>query len=221
MKHTMNFQAVIFDMDGILIDSEPLWKEAEYEIFLELGINIKQQTVPIETTGLRIDEIVAAYAHYYPWEEQSVLQVKDAIIARCIEKIMQTRPFIPEAKAALELCRSLGFKIGLASSSPNRMIKLVLDLFQLTSYFDAYDSADPLVHGKPHPDVYLSVAKMLDVAATQCISIEDSIYGMIAAKAARMKSIVVPTAAAYDDAHWALADIKLHSLSELKKSHLI
>lgn len=213
-------QAIIFDMDGVLIDSEPLWKEAEYEVFLNVGIDIKKQPIPINTTGLRIDEVVATYAHYYPWEDRTVLSVKDDIITCCIEKIMKTQPLIPGVIDALKLCQSQGLKIGLASSSPMRMIKLVIDLFELTPYFEQVGSADSLPYGKPHPDVYLNVAKALQVKPTHCISIEDSLNGMLAAKAARMKSIVIPAKEMQNEACWALADIQLDAITALSIEHL-
>ncbi len=114
------------------------------------------------------------------------------------------------------LCQSLGLKIALASASPHFMLERVLELFNIRHYFSAVVvSAADLAHSKPHPEVYLNAAKALNVAPINCVSLEDSRNGMIACKAARMRSIVVPAAEQFNDKCWGLADVKIASLNEL------
>lgn len=219
MTQIFKTAAVLFDMDGILLDSEPLWKEAERELFKTVGINIDTMHIPVDAYGLRIDEIIAAYHHFYPWNNKSVTAIKKEIISLLIKKVSEVKPILPGVISALDLCRSMGLKIGLASSSTMSVINAVTELFNITHYFDIRYSAEHLKYGKPHPEVYLLAAKALQVDPVNCITIEDSVNGMIATKAARMKSIVVPLISK-EDPRWSLADIKLASLLDLTKQHL-
>ncbi|STR39818.1 2-deoxyglucose-6-phosphate hydrolase YniC [Klebsiella michiganensis] len=92
------------------------------------------------------------------------------------------------------MCKAQGLKIGLASASPQRMLEKVLTMFELRDQFDALASAEGLPFSKPHPQVYLDCAARLGVSPMHCVALEDSVNGMIASKAARMRSIVVPEA---------------------------
>src|SRR5690606_28046008 len=112
----------------------------------------------------------------------------------------------------LELLKENNFKIGLASSSPSKMIDALVSHFKIDSYFDCITSADVVALGKPHPGVFLQCAENLGSRPVECVVLEDSINGMIAGKAARMKVIVVPDALHFDDPRFALADFKLRSL---------
>jgi sugar-phosphatase len=91
------------------------------------------------------------------------------------------------------MCKAQGLKIGLASASPLRMLEKVLTMFELRDQFDAL-AAEMLPFSKPHPQVYLNCAAKLGVNPLNCVALEDSVNGMIASKAARMRSIVVPAA---------------------------
>mgnify|MGYP004709902213 CR=1 FL=1 len=111
-------------------------------------------------------------------------------------------------------------KIAVAYASPLFMLERVLEVFDLRKYFGAIASAESLPYSKPHPQVYLDAAAKLGVDPLNCVTLEDSFNGMIATKAARMRSIVVPAADYRDDARWALANVKLANLTELKAEHL-
>jgi len=118
-------------------------------------------------------------------------------------------------REALALCKAEGLKIGLASASPLYMLEKVLSLFELSDYFDALASAQTLPYSKPHPQVYLDCAAKLGVDPLTCVALEDSVNGMIAAKAARMRAIVVPAEENHQDPRYALANVKLESLAQL------
>jgi sugar-phosphatase len=134
--------------------------------------------------------------------------------------VREKRPLLPGVQQALELCRSLDLNIGLASASPLHMQQQVLKMFDLESYFDQLVSAEYLPYSKPHPEVYLIAAERLGSDPQHCITLEDSFNGMIATKAARMKSIVIPAHEYSQDPRWALADLKLQSLEQLTAAHL-
>lgn len=216
-------KAIIYDMDGVLVDSEPLWKRSEQQVLAQYGIDpvaIKKKH-HLVTTGMRIDETIDLYRRLYPHNKISTKDVTKQIIDIVIEKITATKPIMSGVINSLVLCQSLGLKIGLASSSPMPVIDAVTDSLNITHYFNQRVSAEYLEYGKPDPRVYLFAAKKLVEDRLNCVTIEDSIAGMIATKAARMKSIVVPDKKNVNHAHWCIADIKLLSLLELNAKHLV
>ncbi|AZK62750.1 hexitol phosphatase HxpB [Pectobacterium carotovorum] len=221
MSFDSSIRAAIFDMDGLLIDSEPLWDKAELEVIASLGVDISLRESMKDTLGLRIDMVVELWYQRSPWATPARDEVVRRIIDRAIELVAEQRPLLPGVEHALQLCREQNLKIGLASASPLRMQQQVLRMFNLEHYFDVLMSAETLPYSKPHPEVYLNAANGLGVPPTQCVTLEDSVNGMIATKAARMRSIVIPQAEFRDDARWALADYKLHSLNQLTTEHLI
>ncbi|AVJ17389.1 hexitol phosphatase HxpB [Serratia sp. JUb9] len=220
MAYSQRIESAIFDMDGLLIDSEPLWLQAELDIFGSLGLDLSDRDKLPDTLGLRIDLVVEMWYQAMPWQGASREQVSARIIERAIELVQERRPLLPGVTQALELCRSLDLNIGLASASPLHMQQQVLNMFGLEHYFDQLVSAEFLPYSKPHPEVYLIAAERLGSDPLRCITLEDSFNGMIATKAARMRSIVVPAAEYRQDARWALADYQLTSLEQLTPSHL-
>ena len=221
MSFDSSIRAAIFDMDGLLIDSEPLWDKAELEVIASLGIDISLRESMKDTLGLRIDMVVELWYQRSPWATPARDEVVRRIIDRAIELVAEQRPLLPGVEHALQLCREQNLKIGLASASPLRMQQQVLQMFNLEHYFDVLMSAETLPYSKPHPEVYLNAANGLGVPPTQCVALEDSVNGMIATKAARMRSIVIPQAEFRDDARWALADYKLDSLNQLTSEHVV
>ncbi|MCU5774916.1 hexitol phosphatase HxpB [Erwiniaceae bacterium BAC15a-03b] len=220
MPYTRPVLAAIFDMDGLLIDSEPLWDRAEMDIFATLGVDLSRRNELPDTLGLRIDQVVRMWYEAMPWSGPDQAEVTRRIIARALQRVEEQRPLLPGVGHALQLCRDQGLKIGLASASPLHMLERVLEMFDLRHYFDALASAETLPYSKPHPQVYLDAAAKLGVDPLNCVTLEDSFNGMIATKAARMRSIVVPAAELRADARWSLADARLDSLEQLNWQHL-
>lgn len=212
--------AAIFDMDGLLIDSEPLWDRAELEIISSLGVDIARRDELPDTLGLRIDMVVELWFAQQPWNGPSREEITQRIISRAIALVEETRPLLPGVRDAIALCKAEGLKIGLASASPLHMLEKVLTMFDLREQFDALASAELLPYSKPHPQVYLDCAAKLGVSPLACVALEDSVNGMVASKAARMRSIVVPEHANAADPRYALADVKLASLEQLTAAHL-
>lgn len=212
--------AAIFDMDGLLIDSEPLWDRAELEVISSLGVDITRRGELPDTLGLRIDMVVDLWYAQQPWSGPSRQEVTARIIERAIALVEAERPLLPGVREALALCKANGLRVGLASASPLHMLEKVLAMFDLRDSFDALASAESLPYSKPHPQVYLDAAARLGVDPLNCVTLEDSFNGMIATKAGRMRSIVVPDASHAADLRWSLADVKLSSLEELTAQHL-
>ncbi|MFP2420015.1 hexitol phosphatase HxpB [Pseudescherichia vulneris] len=212
--------AAIFDMDGLLIDSEPLWDRAELDVVAGLGVDISRRNELPDTLGLRIDMVVELWFAQQPWNGPSREEVTARIISRAITLVEEQRPLLPGVREAIALCKSQGLKVGLASASPLHMLEKVLDMFDLRDRFDALASAEKLQYSKPHPQVYLDCAAKLGVSPLACVALEDSVNGMIASKAARMRSIVVPEHANFADPRYVLANVKLSSLEQLTAEHL-
>lgn len=212
--------AAIFDMDGLLVDSEPLWDQAELDVMASLGVDITRRHELPDTLGLRIDMVVDLWFAQQPWNGPTRQEVTEHIITRAIALVEETRPLLPGVREAVALCKSQGLLVGLASASPLHMLEKVLTMFGLRDSFDALASAEKLPYSKPHPQVYLDCAAKLGIDPLSCVALEDSVNGMIASKAARMRSIVVPAHENQGDPRYVLADVKLSSLTELTAVHL-
>lgn len=211
----MEMKAAIFDMDGLLIDSEPLWQEAGRETLAELGCNLTLEQYHT-STGLRTEEWIEHWFHFFGIELQLAPAAVTTIIHKAIQKIDSRGTVFAGAAAAIEQFRLAGYRVGIATSSPMELVEVVLPKLQLPAAPDAVASAGTLPYGKPHPEVYLNCATALKVHPLQCVAFEDSFNGMIAAKAARMKCIVVPAPADFDAPKWQAADLKLPNLSAFK-----
>nr|WP_024967905.1 hexitol phosphatase HxpB [Pantoea sp. IMH] len=220
MPYSRPVLAAIFDMDGLLIDSEPLWDRAEMDIFSTLDVDLSRRSELPDTLGLRIDQVVRMWYETLPWKGPSQQEVTERIITRALNLVEETRPLLPGVESALKLCKAEGLKMGLASASPLHMLERVLAMFNLRDNFDAVVSAEALPYSKPHPQVYLNAAAQLGVDPLNCVTLEDSVNGMIATKAARMRSIAIPATEFASDPRWALADVKLSSLEALSAAHL-
>ena len=207
-------KAVIFDMDGLLIDSEPLWQEAEIAIFREVGISL-DRTLCLETTGMRTDEMVAYWHRRYPWETPAKKEIERTIIDSIINMVRDRGNPKAGVEQVMEFVKLQGLKPALASSSPYPIIEAVVDKFNLREKFDVIYSAEEEEFGKPHPGVYITTARKLQLLPEECLAIEDSVNGVLSAKAAKMKCIAVPEGAARNDRRFAIADIVLDSLADL------
>ena len=178
-------------MDGVLIDSEPLWKIAMEEVFHSVGCLITKKDFQ-KTVGLRIDEVIEFWYKEVGWDKYSSKEIEHKIIQRMIELIhLNGIPLIGVIET-LNFLRENNIKIGLATSSYTVLIDAVLNTLNIRDQFDFVHSAEDEEFGKPHPAVYLSVAKKLNVHPTKCLVIEDSINGVISGKAARMSVVCIP-----------------------------
>lgn len=209
----MKINTVLFDMDGLLLDTEPLWGESMLRVAQQHSIDITADKFK-ETTGLRIYEVTDYWSHKYPWDGASSEKVADDILDDIIALSKQKGRVMPGVVRSLELLKANNYKIGLASSSPARMIDELISHFDIKRYFDEITSADVVELGKPHPAVFLHAAKALNANPLECVVLEDSLNGLIAGKAARMKVIMVPDVLNFHKPQMEVADAKLTSLEE-------
>lgn len=207
-------KAIIFDMDGLLINSEPLWQEAEILIFKQVNITLTPELC-LQTKGLRIDEVVDYWYQKYPWTHLSKKEVEELIIGKVIELIHLKGEPLAGVDYAISFVRQKQVKIALASSSATKIIQAALQKLNLTDFFSEIYSAESEILGKPHPGVYLTTANKLGVSPQECLALEDSLNGVLAAKAAQMKCIAIPEPSQQNNLKFAIADIILKSLKEL------
>jgi len=208
-------EAIIFDLDGLLIDSEPFWYEGEKIFFERVGLSLSDADCLL-TAGMRIDRVSRFWYARQPWPtpptvDEVAMQINDFVI----QSIRERSELLPGAAAAIQLAAAEGCKIGMASSSHFNLIEAALETFNLRRYFQTVASSETSGYSKPHPAVYLEAAQALDVAPSACLAIEDSINGLIAAKAAGMRCLVVPGHGLREDPRFVLADYRLDSLENL------
>lgn len=213
------FAAAIFDMDGLLIDSEPLWRRAEQRVFAALGVELTDDMCR-ETTGLRLDEVVSHWLQRQPWRGQTIDGVKRALLTEVAADIARQGRAMEGVPYILNFFQQRDVAIALASSSPAGLIQAVLNKLEISEFFQVVVSAAELQYGKPHPAVYTLTAERLGVDAEQCLAFEDSVPGLQAAKAAGMTAVAVPDSDSLADAKFEIADLKLCSLREFNQQHL-
>jgi sugar-phosphatase len=207
-------RALVFDMDGVLIDSEPLWRRAEIEVFAQVGLVLEESDC-FQTQGLRIDEAVRFWYERAPWTDRSCDDVAKSIVGRLADFIRSQGEPMPDALTSIEWALNSSWRLALASSSSKFLIETVLDRFGIKSLFECTRSAEDEISGKPHPDVYLSAARELRLEPRTCVAVEDSVHGMASALSAGMRCIVVPPPEIRNDPRFAAATLRLDSLRDL------
>ncbi len=213
---TKEIKAVIFDMDGVLIDSEPLWRKAMIEGFASIGVLITEEDCK-KTTGNRLKEVVE-----YWFEKLDILDVlptdiEHRIINTLVKLIKNEGKAISGVIEVINFCNNKNIKIGLATSSSNHLMEAVLEKLNLKNTFKSSISAENMEYGKPHPEVFLICASQLQISPLECIVIEDSINGVIAAKAAFMSVIALPEHENINNHKFSIADYKLNNMQEVLK----
>jgi sugar-phosphatase len=206
----MALNTVIFDMDGVLIDSEPFWEQAGQETLARFDVELSKEQY-YSTTGLRTREWIDWWFSYFDIDKKFSKEAEVSIVEKAIEKIKGHAVAMPGVEYIFEFFVERNFTIGLATSSPMALIDVVADKLGIRKLIKAFSSAEELPHSKPHPQVYMNCAEKLSISPLECICFEDSFNGMISVRAARMKCVVIPTAIQLDLPHWAAANLKLES----------
>jgi HAD superfamily hydrolase (TIGR01509 family) len=206
-------QAVVFDLDGVLVDSEHVWDEARKELAAERGGRWHDQASR-DMMGMSSLEW-SRYMHDIIGLEDPPEEISAEVVRRLEEIYRRELPLVDGAIEAVERLAAR-WPLGLASSSNRELIDLVLELSGLAQYFRVTVSSEEVAHGKPAPDVYLETARRLGVAPEGCAAIEDSENGIKSAKGAGMRVLAIPNPQfpPAEDA-LALADDVLDSIREL------
>ncbi len=209
-------KSVIFDMDGLLVDSEPLWQEAMDAVLTRMGIDPNRIDYS-KTMGLRTIEVVEYWGQFFDYKGKTNEEVANEIVADVQARVIARSKLLPGVHQTLEFFKQKQMKIGLASSSPMAFIITVLNHFSIQPYFYTAHTGYDHTYGKPHPAVYLACAKSLDTDPINCLVFEDSITGLTAAKAAKMNVVAVPDPKNRKDLRYSLADVTLDSLLDFNE----
>lgn len=212
-------RAVIFDMDGVLIDSEPVWRSVEIDVFGSLGVGMTEADCR-QTMGLRVREAVQHWQRNRPWTGASVDEVTGRIVAGVIERLRTDGVAMEGVYSAVAAVRRAGLLCAVASSSPAAMISAVVERLGIGADVDVVSSADDDARGKPAPDIYLRTAALLGVEPAACLAVEDSVNGVLSARAAGMPCVAIPDEVTASDRRLLAATVRLHSLRELDDARL-
>jgi HAD superfamily hydrolase (TIGR01509 family) len=206
-------KAVIFDMDGVIIDSEPLWRRVMIRSFTEAGIPFTENDCRI-TTGLRFKEVAAYWFGRHNITHIPVDEFDTLVIQRLSELIRSEGTAMRGVFSTLKHLKEKGYRIAVGTSSNTAFMNTVMDALKIRHYFDVLCSAEHMAYGKPHPEVFLACATQLGVHPKECLVIEDSINGIVAAKAAQMKVIAIPDEESKHNPKFVLADYRMESLED-------
>jgi HAD superfamily hydrolase (TIGR01509 family) len=207
-------RAVIFDLDGVLADSEPWWNEIDAKLLAEYGVSYRGEYHG-EVLGVSYRLAVEFYKKAFG-------------LSASVEELMQRRGDIateffanrvglfPSTKTTLERLRELKVQLAVATSSVSASARPFLDRHELTPFFDVIVTGDEIERGKPHPDIYLRAADKLGVAVNECLVVEDALSGIAAGKAAGMRVAAIPDRRFVDARDYEKeADYMLGNLSEI------
>ncbi|MBN2812897.1 MAG: hexitol phosphatase HxpB [Bacteroidales bacterium] len=209
-------KAVIFDFDGIIIDSEPLWVEAEIEVFKTVGVELKPELCR-QTTGLNTQDTIQYWHNVHKWTGKSTFQLYKEIMEAMQSLIFERADLKDGFLDVLQLFVDKKIPVGVASSSPLKLITTALKKFHLFEFFKIISSSENEEFGKPHPALYLGATRKLGIDPVNCLAFEDSLNGAISAKAARMKLVTVPDSHDYASTRFDFSDLKLASLTQFKE----
>jgi len=209
----MTKNTVIFDMDGVLIDSEPFWRQAQIAELAKYNVTVTADDCIKHTMGRKLEEIAHIWCQRFALSiEPRELQLN--IMHSVIALIKEQGTAMPGLNNLLKFLKNNNFNIALATSSSLPVIEAVLARLSVTEYFQVICSGDKQQYGKPHPGVYLSAVQQLQVTRQQCVVIEDSVTGMISAKAAAITTYVMPED--MNDPKFSIADGIFSSLEKIE-----
>lgn len=214
MPPTPRIRAIIFDLDGVLADSEPWWNQIDAQLLKEYGADYHgeyHRDVLGVSYRLAIEFYKKAFGISASTEE--IMKRRGEIAT---EFFANSVDLFPRAKDVLEELRQMKLNLALATSSVSASARPFLDRHQLTGFFEVIVAGDEIERGKPEPDIYLRTAEKLGVSAAECLVIEDSLSGIAAAKAAKMRVAAIPDRRFVDPRDYEKeADYLLNDLAEI------
>ena len=208
-------RAVVFDMDGVLIDSEPSWRQAVTEVLSRAGIPYDEQQAA-KTQGMRIGDIVRRVFDANPVADWTTERLEQAICDRVSDLVLDHGRIMPGISRILDFVSRRGLKLGLATSTPRSVADRFIRRIGIGDSLDTICTGDEVRCGKPDPEIYRLCASRLGVDPQECLVFEDSVSGVRAAKSAGCRCIAVPEPAFFDDPRYDIADVKIRSLEDFE-----
>jgi HAD superfamily hydrolase (TIGR01509 family) len=206
--------SIIFDLDGVLADSEPWWNEIDAKLLAEYGVNYRgeyHQNVLGVSYRLAVEFYKKAFGLSVPTEE--MMRRRGEIAT---EFFASRVGLFPNVKEVLAKLRQMRLHLAVATSSVGTSARPFLDRHQLTKFFEVIVTGEEVEHGKPAPDIYLCAAEKLGVSVQSCVVVEDALAGVAAAKAANMRVAAIPDTRFVNPREYEKkADYVLSSLKEL------
>ena len=212
-------KAVIFDMDGLLINSDPFWKETFTLVMKKVGVLVSDELY-YKMNGNSIDEAIRFLYNRTPWQTPSMEEIASEIIESVELKLDKRGKVMDGVEYILDFFKHKNIRIALASSSYSTIINRVLKKVNIAHYFEIISSGENERYNKPHPGIYLNTLNKLGVLPCECMVFEDSINRIIAAKAASLYVVAVPAQMHYSDTKFDIADLKIPSLMGFTHQHL-
>jgi HAD superfamily hydrolase (TIGR01509 family) len=214
----MSFRALIFDFDGLILDTEGPVYRSWVEVYEAHG-----EALPFERWQLVVGSTTVGFHPQHHLEERLGRPLSQEVLDRRIGRrteLVLAEPLLPGIVEHVDAARSLGLKLGVASSSTRDWVSGHLERLGILDRFDCIRCRDDVAHAKPEPDLYLAVLDCLGVSATEALAIEDSPNGVIAAKRAGLRCLAIPNpiTARLD---LSQADLMLHSLADMSLPDLI
>ena len=209
-------RAAIFDLDGTIINSEPLWKLAEQKVFETVGLKLNDEMCG-QTTGLPLIETVEFWYRQKPWNYKPVQQLAEEILEEVIRLIAERVELKDAVTDVIDMYKQNNIPVAVASSSPFVLINAALEKFGLKEKFDIVHSSEKEKFGKPHPAVYIKTAELLNVKPVHCIAFEDSFNGTLSAKSARCRVVALLEEGQYNNSKYDFVDLKIESFRNFGK----
>jgi HAD superfamily hydrolase (TIGR01509 family) len=209
----MTIDAIVFDLDGVLVDSEHVWDEVREQLARERGGRWDDRA-QAEMMGMSSTEW-SRYMHDVVGLRESPEEINAEVVRRMLARYSERLPLLPGAVEVVQRLKD-AFRLAIASSSNRPIIETVLKTAGLERSFEAIVSSEEVARGKPAPEVYLEAARRLEVPPAACAAVEDSANGLRAAHAARMRVLAIPNRRyPPPDEALELADVVLDSLGDL------
>jgi mannitol-1-/sugar-/sorbitol-6-/2-deoxyglucose-6-phosphatase len=212
-------EAVIFDMDGLLIDSETLWQSAQVTALKTVGIEPKKGDFQ-HVLGLGLHGTVEWWYHRQPWRGPSRRDIERLIEDEFLKLFKRKGRLRPGAKEVLEFFDEQGLPMAIASSTALEIVNMITETLGIKVYFKVICSGVHEPYHKPHPGIFITAARQLNADPRHCLVFEDAPSGVLAAKAAMMKCVAVPEPENKDNKFIRSADVVLGSLEEFDEAML-
>ena len=215
-------EAIIFDFDGTIVDTEPVWRRACMSIYHDLGVPMTDALMS-ETSGMPMSVALPYWFKRFPWKDtRSIADLAHETVRRVLSIFEKDGPVLRDgAKELLSRASEVSQKMAICSSSPESFIRSSIDALGVAEYFSVIRSSDSDGKHKPDPAVYLSTVRLLGATKSACVAIEDSVAGVTSACDAGVRCIAVPDARFVDLKKVSRADFVALSLNDVTRDVLL